>query len=174
MKRYKIRCNGGEYSTLTEDFPQWLWDMINSADIDSGSVSIPSPYGGEIVYHWSLIPDEHFPEDMIDTIHRICAELRTMAETIEGIDSVQFRQTAAVLRSSASRMTASAKRETERNDMLSGNCDWIELKSESSGLCPYHEKNESGFHHFLNPDCPVCERELDRLNDEQCEYHSAE
>lgn len=164
MKRYKVSIGDDEYRKDTEsELPLVVRECIEKlieSGSDSGTVDIPG-----FCCHYSVCPDQYFPEDMIDTIHRIAAELRTMAETLSEIDAVQFCQMRAVFRSSASRLTAAVKKEHERNQVL--NSDRIELlKDESSGLCPYHTMHDSGFHHYLNPDCPVCEREIDRRNND--------
>lgn len=164
MKRYKVSVDNGEYvdsheAILSLCVRECIENLIDGGKY-SGIIDIPG-----CCYRFSVCPEQYFPEDMIDNIHRIAAELRTMVETLSEIDLVQFRQTIVTIRECSNVLTSAAKREHNR----------IELKDESSGLlCPYHEKNGSGYHHYLNPDCPVCERELDRLNDELCEYHSAE
>lgn len=166
MKRYKVSVDNGEYvDSAKAELPigvrECIENLIESGS-DCGTIWIPG-----YCCQFSVCPEQYFPADTIDDIHRICAELRSLAETIDGIDSIQFRQTIAVLRSSASRLTASAIRECQRNnELIECENDRIELKDESSGLCPYHEKNGSGYHHYLNPDCPVCEREIDRQNAE--------
>lgn len=122
-------------------------------------------------YELSVCPEQCFPEDMIADVHRICAELRTMVETLSEIDETRFRQTIAILRSSASRMTAAAKRERNRNEVLSGDRR-IDMRRENSGLCRFHEAECNGVPHYLNPDCPVCEWEIDRQNNEASQNES--
>lgn len=154
MKRYKVSVDGGEYREGTDALlPLAVRECVEIL-IDNGkytgTVDIPG-----LCCHFSVCPDQYFPSDTIDNIHYIAAEIRSMAETVEGIDGTVFRQTIAILRSSASRMTAAAKRERNRNESLNGNR--IELGNRDSELCPYHTMNESGYHHYLNSDCPVCQ-----------------
>ena len=157
MKRYKVSIGDDEYRKDTEsELPLCIRECIEKL-IDSGTYSGTIDIPG-LRYEFSVCPEQYFPEDMIDTIHRITAELRTMAETIESMDNTYptFRQTVAVLRSSASRLTAAAIREHKRN---------AELIDENSNLCHFHQTHDKTYNpQYLNPDCPVCEREIDRRN----------
>lgn len=167
MKRYRVSVNNGEYGNNGEyvesakaELPLVVRECIESL-IDSGSdcgtVDIPG-----YCCQFSVCPEQYFPEDMVDDMHRICAELRTMAKTIDGIDSVQFQQTITTLRYSASGLTAAAIRECKRNNELTeSQNDRIELAKDTI-------RKGQKLRDKLN------ERELDRLNDELCEYHSAE
>lgn len=162
MKRYNVSIDGGEYRKDTEsELPLVVRECIEKlieSGSDSGTVDIPG-----FCCHYSVCPDQYFPEDMIDTIHRISAELRSMAETLSEIDAVQFCQMRAVLRSSASRLTSTVKKEHERNQVLSG--DRLELIDENPNLCLFHRTHDRTYNpQYLNPDCPLCEREIDRRN----------
>lgn len=160
MKRFKVSIDNGNYLEFSE-IPLCVREFIENCGCESGVIDLPS-----VRYEFSVCPEQYFPEDMIDTIHRITAELRMMSETIETeIDAVQFRQTIAVLRSSASRLTAAVKKEHERNQVLNG--DRLELIDENPNLCLFHRTHDRTYNpQYLNPDCPVCEREIDRMNND--------
>lgn len=117
MRRYKVSIGDDEYRKDTEsELPLVVRECIEKlieSGSDSGIIDIP-----DFRCEYSICPEQYFPEDMIDTIHRISAELRSMAETLSEIDAVQFCQMRAVFRSSASRLTAAVKKEHERNQVL--------------------------------------------------------
>ena len=189
MKHYKVSIDNGEYRKASEsELPLAIRECIEKlieSGSDSGIVDIPG-----FRCEFSVCPEQYFPEDMIDTIHHVCAQLRTVAETLSEIDTVQFRQTIAVLRSSASRLTAVVKKEHQRNEVLNGDRlelvkDTIrkgqklrdelneasenesELIDENPNLCHFHQNHDLTYNpQYLNPDCPVCEREIDRRNND--------
>lgn len=119
MKQYRVSVDGGEYRDSTEsELPLVVRGCVETfieAGQDSGVIEFP-----DCCYKFSVHPEQYFPQSTIDNIHHVCAAIRTMVETLSEIDETQFRQTIAVLRSSASRMTEAAKQERKRNEVLNG------------------------------------------------------